>query len=123
LNFVFSISIPKTEFNPRFHAVTSETKYHPLITSQLYNWQLDRGASKEWTILDLPMPVYGKLHVGHFYNKVIKDIINRYKMLKGHKINYSIGNCKKKMFHEIGFNCHGLVIENVALRKEIVLIE
>ena len=62
-----------------------------MISSQLYNWQLERQKSDKWIIHDLPIPVYGKLHLGHFYNQVIKDIINRYKLLRGFKIDYSIG--------------------------------
>jgi len=55
------------------------------------------------------MQVYERLHLGHFYNKVIKDTINRYKLLKGHKIDFAMG-----------FNCHGMIIENMALQEHMV---
>jgi len=103
-----NINIPTTTFNPRFHASTSETKYHPLTTSYLYNWQQNMSTSRTWRIHDLPMLVYEKLHLGHFYNKVVKDTINRYKLLKGHKIDFTLG-----------FNCHGMIIENLALQDHI----
>ena len=96
--------------------MTGELKYHPLITSSLYNWQISRSSSREWTILDLPIPVYDKLHIGHFYNKVIKDITNRYKLLKGYKVNFPIGTLKNKI-QCLGFNCHGLIAENIAIRE------
>jgi isoleucyl-tRNA synthetase len=89
-------SIPKTEFNPRFHAAASETQYHPLTTSYLYNWQKQRETKKNWNIHDLPMMVHERLHVGHFYNKTIKDVINRYKVLKGFKVDFSMGNIHYK---------------------------
>lgn len=37
--------------------------------------------------------------MGHFVNKVLKDIINRYKILSGYKLNYIPG-----------WDCHGLPI-------------
>jgi len=52
---------------------------------------MKRDTKKKWVIHDLPMPVYEKLHLGHFYNKVIKDVINRYKLFKGFKVDFSLG--------------------------------
>jgi isoleucyl-tRNA synthetase len=41
---------------------------------------------------------------GHALNKILKDIVNRYKMLKGHRVSYIPG-----------WDCHGLPIELKAL--------
>ena len=52
------------------------------------------------------------MHIGHFYNKVLKDISNRYKLLNGNKIDYTLG----KNFYKIkGFNTFGMAIENQAI--------
>ena len=91
MTFHHLLRIPKTSLNPQFNVIQRKTEFNPLVDIQLYNWQLKKPISDKWIIHDLPIPVYGKLHLGHFYNKIIKDIINRYKLLKGFKINYSIG--------------------------------
>ena len=48
----------------------------------------------------------GALHMGHALNKVLKDIINKYKLLQGHKTEYIPG-----------WDCHGLPIELKVLQK------
>jgi len=48
--------------------------------------------------------VAGQLHIGHALNKILKDIINRYKIMTGHRIEYVPG-----------WDCHGLPIEMKAL--------
>lgn len=101
------INIPSTSFNPRFHAKTSETHYHPLISEDLYRWQQEIYSNcKEFFLHEAPVSLHEELHLGHFFNKTIKDIIMRNKMMQGNKINAVMG-----------FNCHGPVIENAAIRK------
>lgn len=52
-----------------------------------------------FTLHDGPPYANGNLHMGHFVNKGLKDIINRYKILRGYQINYIPG-----------WDCHGLPI-------------
>jgi isoleucyl-tRNA synthetase len=49
---------------------------------------------------DGPPYANGTLHMGHALNKTLKDIINRYQLLKGRKVRYVPG-----------WDCHGLPIE------------
>ncbi len=49
---------------------------------------------------DGPPYANGALHMGHALNKTLKDIINRYQLLKGRKVRYVPG-----------WDCHGLPIE------------
>lgn len=44
--------------------------------------------------------------MGHMINKILKDIINRFQIVKGKKVNYVPG-----------WDCHGLPIELKALNK------
>ena len=44
--------------------------------------------------------------MGHALNKILKDIINKYKLLQGHKTDYIPG-----------WDCHGLPIELKVLQK------
>ena len=107
------IKIPQTKFNPRFHAKTSEIQYHPMISEDLYRWQDEfRSDSNQFILHEAPISLHEELHLGHFFNKSIKDIILRKKLMQGFKIN-----------SVMGFNCHGPVIENAAIRKYVQEVE
>ncbi|KAI0938609.1 hypothetical protein AcW1_001709 [Taiwanofungus camphoratus] len=54
---------------------------------------------------DGPPYANGDLHMGHALNKILKDIINRYHVLLGHRVHYLPG-----------WDCHGLPIENKVLQ-------
>ncbi len=71
-------------------------------------WQ-DRGidfklglsnSGPSFTLHDGPPYANGALHMGHALNKVLKDIINKYKILSGRKVLFVPG-----------WDCHGLPIE------------
>ncbi len=48
----------------------------------------------------------GDIHIGHMVNKVLKDIVLRYKLLAGYQVNYIPG-----------WDCHGLPIELNAVKS------
>lgn len=55
---------------------------------------------------DGPPYANGDLHIGHALNKILKDFINRYKMLRGFNVRYVPG-----------WDCHGLPIELKVLQS------
>lgn len=58
------------------------------------------GTGEEFTFYDGPPTANGKPHVGHILTRVIKDIIPRYKTMKGY-------HCPRKA----GWDTHGLPVE------------
>ncbi|XP_049724573.1 isoleucine--tRNA ligase, mitochondrial [Elephas maximus indicus] len=68
--------------------------------SELYSWQRERKVKTEFCLHDGPPYANGDAHVGHALNKILKDIANRYHMMKGSKIHFVPG-----------WDCHGLPIE------------
>ena len=58
------------------------------------------GTGEEFTFYDGPPTANGKPHVGHILTRVIKDIIPRYKTMKGY-------HCYRKA----GWDTHGLPVE------------
>ncbi|KPP78100.1 isoleucine--tRNA ligase, mitochondrial-like [Scleropages formosus] len=81
--------------------------------SELYAWQRARKAKKEFCLHDGPPYANGDPHVGHALNKVpadvarrpiLKDIRNRFEVLRGRHVHYVPG-----------WDCHGLPIELKAL--------
>lgn len=55
---------------------------------------------KYFTFYDGPPTANGKPHVGHIITRVIKDIIPRYKVMKGYKV-----------LRKAGWDTHGLPVE------------
>ena len=66
-----------------------------------------RRAGKEKFILhDGPPYANGNIHIGHTINKVLKDIIIKYKTLRGFQAPYVPG-----------WDTHGLPIEHAAIKN------
>ncbi|XP_041669016.1 isoleucine--tRNA ligase, mitochondrial isoform X2 [Cheilinus undulatus] len=72
--------------------------------AELYSWQRARKAKKEFCLHDGPPYANGDPHVGHALNKILKDIRNRFEILRGRQVHYIPG-----------WDCHGLPIELKAL--------
>ncbi|XP_066451185.1 isoleucine--tRNA ligase, mitochondrial [Eleutherodactylus coqui] len=73
---------------------------------QLYNWQKERKTRKEFSLHDGPPYANGDPHVGHALNKILKDITNRFHMMRGYNVSFVPG-----------WDCHGLPIELMALAE------
>lgn len=104
----YKVLLPKTKFPLRMDPKTSDSSVREASGfDELYKWQLDhRNHTKSFTLHDGPPYANGSPHMGHALNKILKDIINRYKLLQGYRIEY-----------KPGWDCHGLPIELKALRE------
>ncbi|KAJ0398745.1 hypothetical protein P43SY_009813 [Pythium insidiosum] len=102
-----TLNLPHTAFPMRANAAAREPQLHARCVSLVYEQQRrQRQHAEPFVLHDGPPFANGSLHMGHFLNKVLKDIINRYKLLRGHRIEYVPG-----------WDCHGLPIEIKALEK------
>jgi isoleucyl-tRNA synthetase len=63
-----------------------------------------RRSLRSFVLHDGPPFANGPLHTGHFLNKTLKDIFNRYKLLRGYRVRFYPG-----------WDCHGMPIELRAL--------
>jgi isoleucyl-tRNA synthetase len=99
-----TLRLPKSSF-PARPSIEDTAKYLQRCTDDLYSWQLrERSATKLFTLHDGPPYANGDLHIGHALNKILKDIICRTQLARGHRVNYVPG-----------WDCHGLPIEIKAL--------
>ncbi|PWA00643.1 hypothetical protein BB558_003303 [Smittium angustum] len=101
-----TLKLPKTDFPLRANAAQREKQFRSNISDKLYEWQLKNNTGDLFVLHDGPPYANGDLHIGHFLNKTLKDIINRYQILKGKRVKYVPG-----------WDCHGLPIEVKALEK------
>lgn len=65
-----------------------------------------RKDGKKFVLHDGPPYANGHIHLGQAMNKIIKDIIVKYKMLKGYYTPY-----------RPGWDAHGMPIENIVIKK------
>lgn len=85
----------------RANAVKREPELQKFWTDERIYEHLSQNNPKEPFILhDGPPYANGDLHIGHALNKTLKDIINKFQLLQGRKVNYVPG-----------WDCHGLPIE------------
>lgn len=102
-----TVNLPQTDFSMRANAVQREPEIQQFWTENCIYEQLSQNNPEDLFILhDGPPYANGSLHMGHALNKTLKDIINKYKLLRGHKVRYVPG-----------WDCHGLPIELKVLQS------
>ncbi|WP_036485662.1 isoleucine--tRNA ligase [Myxosarcina sp. GI1] len=102
-----TVNLPQTDFSMRANSKVREPELQQFWAENRIYEQLSQHNPKEAFILhDGPPYANGSLHMGHALNKILKDIINKYKLLQGHKTDYIPG-----------WDCHGLPIELKVLQK------
>ncbi|MDD5116305.1 MAG: isoleucine--tRNA ligase [Candidatus Omnitrophica bacterium] len=102
-----TLNLPKTEFAMRAELPRRE----PLM---LENWRkLDiyglirkKPAKGRYVLHDGPPYANGDIHTGHALNKILKDIVVKYKTMRGHDSPYVPG-----------WDCHGLPIEHQLFKE------
>ncbi|MCH5184552.1 MAG: isoleucine--tRNA ligase [Oscillospiraceae bacterium] len=107
-DYTKSVNLPKTDFPMRANLPEREPKMLEYWESMdLYNELKKRNKDKKPFILhDGPPYANGDIHMGHALNKILKDIIIRYKNLRGYYAPYVPG-----------WDTHGLPIERQAIKK------
>ncbi|KAJ2810415.1 isoleucine-tRNA ligase [Coemansia furcata] len=103
-SYSHTLRLPKTAFPLRADAARREKQFRERCTDTLYKWQLENNPGPQFILHDGPPYANGELHIGHFMNKVLKDIVNRYQVMQG-----------KRVLYIPGFDTHGLPIEQKAL--------
>jgi isoleucyl-tRNA synthetase len=97
-----TLNLPKTAFPMRAGLAEKEPRYIKLWTDKYYFETLEQwGDRPPFVLLDGPPYANGAIHIGHAYNKILKDIVNRSRALEGYKVSLIPG-----------WDCHGLPIEN-----------
>ncbi|CEG40940.1 isoleucine-trna ligase [Plasmopara halstedii] len=99
-----TLNLPTTRFPMRANAAVREPQLHARCVTAAYREQAADSTRPLFVLHDGPPFANGSLHMGHFLNKTLKDIINRYQVLRGRRVVYVPG-----------WDCHGLPIEHKAL--------
>jgi len=102
--FASTIVLPETPFSQRANAISREPEIQKFWAEKNLYKKLSEAAeergSDRFVLHDGPPYANGDLHCGHALNKILKDFINRNKLLSGKQVHYIPG-----------WDCHGLPIE------------
>jgi len=102
-----TVFLPETAFSQRANAVKREPEIQQFWEDKkIYESQAANEDAEKFILHDGPPYANGDLHMGHAMNKVLKDIINRYNILQGKRVNFICG-----------WDCHGLPIELKVLQN------
>ncbi len=102
-----TVNLPQTEFSMRANAAVREPELQKFWQeNQIYEKLSQSNPEEVFVLHDGPPYANGNLHMGHALNKILKDIINKYKLLRGYKVRYVPG-----------WDCHGLPIELKVLQN------
>jgi isoleucyl-tRNA synthetase len=117
MDYKDTLNLPKTSFPMRANLPQNEPKLvEKWQSDRVYFRMLEANQGKPKFILhDGPPYANGNIHIGHALNKVLKDIIVKYKAMAGHLAPYVPG-----------WDCHGLPIElqvekNVGRAKKLAM--
>ena len=96
-----TLNLLETGFGMRANAIQREPELQALWRER--GIDLELGLSNPgpvFTLHDGPPYANGTLHMGHALNKVLKDIINKHRLMQGRQVRFVPG-----------WDCHGLPIE------------
>src|SRR4051812_13789958 len=98
-----TLNLPDTAFPMKADLVNSEPKRLAMWEEgRMYEKMLTaRASGKHWVLHDGPPFANGDIHIGHVINKVLKDVILRFRTMQGYQTPYVPG-----------WDCHGLPIEH-----------
>ncbi|SKA83588.1 Isoleucyl-tRNA synthetase [Caloramator quimbayensis] len=108
MDYSKTLNLPKTDFAMRANLPQKEPNILKFWEEKnIYEKSLNKNKGNDSFILhDGPPYANGDIHLGHTLNKVLKDIINKYKAIRGYYTPYVPG-----------WDTHGLPIELQAIKK------
>src|SRR5690349_9010181 len=103
-----TLNLPRTDFPMKADLVTREPeRLKKWETAKLYEKiQATRSNAEKFVLHDGPPFANGDVHIGTALNKILKDIIIKYKTLRGFSAPYIPG-----------WDCHGLPIEHKVVQE------
>jgi len=104
-----TLLMPKTEFPMRGNLGNKEPLMQEVWNDiDLYNKRLEKNKDNiPYVLHDGPPYANGNIHIGHALNKILKDIVLRYKSMQGYYTRYVPG-----------WDTHGLPIETALVKTK-----
>ncbi|HYA88119.1 MAG TPA: isoleucine--tRNA ligase [Nitrospirota bacterium] len=108
MDYKTTLNLPKTDFPMKANLRDLEPKaIEAWQQEKIYDrLQKKPGGNGTYILHDGPPYANGHIHIGHALNKILKDIIVKFKTMEGYKSPYVPG-----------WDCHGLPIEHQVLKN------
>ncbi len=102
MDYKATLNLPETQFPMKADLARREPEMlKSWADSKLYGRILEaRRNARPYVLHDGPPYANGNIHYGHILNKILKDIVCKYRTMAGHYVEY-----------KPGWDCHGLPIE------------
>lgn len=109
MDYKKTLNLPATAFSMRANSGQREPEIQAFWQDQqIYKKNLDQRTKTPFILHDGPPYLSsGKIHIGHALNRTLKDIVVKYKTLKGHPSPLVFG-----------YDCHGLPIEHEVTKQK-----
>ncbi|NQT89634.1 MAG: isoleucine--tRNA ligase [Candidatus Omnitrophica bacterium] len=108
MSYKETLNLPKTDFPMKANLPQREPDTEKFWQGMdIYARIIEsRPDDKRYTLHDGPPYANGHIHIGHALNKTLKDIVIKYKTMRGFRAAYIPG-----------WDCHGLPVEHQLLKK------
>ncbi len=109
MDYKKTLNLPDTAFSMRANSGQREPEIQEFWkTQKIYEKNLAQRKNTPFILHDGPPYLSsGKIHMGHALNRILKDIVVKYKTLKGHPAPLVFG-----------YDCHGLPIEHEVTKQK-----
>ncbi|CCE66652.1 isoleucine--tRNA ligase [Candidatus Mycoplasma haematominutum] len=103
VKFKDTLFLPKTDFPMKANLVAKQERFWTFWReNSIYHKRLSLNEGKpKYRLLDGPPYANGAIHMGHAFNKILKDFVVRWKNISGYQCSFIPG-----------WDVHGLPIEN-----------
>ncbi|MFN7905687.1 MAG: isoleucine--tRNA ligase [Pseudobdellovibrionaceae bacterium] len=107
VDYKSTVFLPQTDFPMKGDLPIKEPKMiQDWQENRIYHKMIDRNSKgPNFTMPDGPPYANGSIHIGHALNKILKDIVIKYKSLQGFQTCFIPG-----------WDCHGLPIEHKVMK-------
>ncbi len=108
MDYKTTLNLPKTDFPMKANLKDLELRVIAKWQQENIYGRLQKQAEgkKTYILHDGPPYANGHIHIGHALNKILKDVIVKFKTMEGFKSPYVPG-----------WDCHGLPIEHQVLKS------
>lgn len=101
------LNLPQTDFPQKANSKEREPQFNKFWEdNDVFAKRSEMNSKEEFVLHDGPPYANGSPHMGHYLNKTLKDVVNKYKLMSGHKVRFVPG-----------WDCHGLPTELAVQKK------
>ena len=101
-----TLNLPQTSFPIKFNFKDSEPRLLELWDGGNIYESIQKNGKEKYILHDGPPYPNGDIHLGHALNKILKDIVVKFKSMEGFRVPFVPG-----------WDCHGLPIETQLLKE------